>query len=364
MGWFFLFGLIFCVVRLASAGCTAFVSPNLGKGIKTWGTVGLVVFIVVAAVPQTMYTTNDQQIGFVNQFGINTPYTKSGLKFKIPFISSAKTLDARTKSMTIGYVELSDDVDSEEFETTPGEAIMITKDFNFIEIDFIVQYKITDAIEYTYATNDPEEIFRDCILTAIKNNVGLTPIDDVLTTGKAILEANIRDSIIEELKHHETGISLVSINMQDTTLPNPQVEQAFKDVEDAKQEAESKVSQAEAYRNTEIPKAEAKASEVLSSAEASRTERVNQAYGEVAEFEAIYDQYKESPVVKDRLYYTMLEDIIPGMEVIISNDGKMIYVKNDNTSVNAGTASAIKSATTDKNDTKSDSDTASESKKH
>ena len=310
---------------------------QLARNTRTTGCIVICILTLVLAFFSAIYTTTDQEIGFVNQFGINTMFEKTGLKVKTPFISTAHVFDGTTQSMTIGYIETSED--SEEYTVIDDESLMITSDMNFIEIDFYEEYRINDPIEFYYATSDPIAILRNCTLTAIKNNVGLTPVDSVMTTGKAELEARISEDIIEELLQHTTGLEFLKINVQDVSLPNKEVKDAFDEVENAKQTAQKKKNQADEYKNTQIPQAQAQASTILAAAEATRTEQINKAEAEVSTFEALWKQFRSSDVVKEKMYYDTINTVLPNMEIIISPDGKMVYVKGTQDNINAvGTA--------------------------
>ena len=221
--------------------------------------------------------------------------------------------------MPIGY-QMDND------ESVYEDSLMITSDFNFINMDFYVEYRISDPIKYHYSTSDPEAFLENIALAAIRNTVGQVDVDSAMTTGKSEIESKVLDDIILELDKHQTGLTVSNISIQDTEAPTEEVQAAFKAVEDAKQGASTAVNEANKYTNERIPEAEAAASKIKSSAEATRTERVNQASEEVAKFNAIYDEYQKNPeVIKQRLYLDTLGEVLPNMEIVIG-DGKVIYV--------------------------------------
>ena len=339
----YIIGLLFFVVNLVASLWKAKVENDsyadstdfqIAKRIRTIGNAVVAVIAVALILFSGIYTKSDQQIGFVNVLGTNTVIEGSGIKFKTPFISKAYLFDGTTQSMTIGYVEKAEG--SDEYEVNSSENLMITSDFNFIETDFYIEYQITDPIEYYYGTDNPTTILRDCALTAIKNNVGLTKVDDIMTTGKALLESQITEALQEEMTKHNLGLTLVKVSLQDVDVPTAEVKQAFDNVETAKQKAIERENNAKQYKNEQIPAAEAAVAEIIAQADASRTERINQANAEVSEFNAIWEMYKNSDVVKEKIYYDTLVEVLPNMDIIISEDSKVIYISNGDVAIEAG----------------------------
>ena len=140
---------------------------------------------------------------------------------------------------------------------------------------------------------------------------------------------------MKELETHSTGINIVKLSIQDVSLPNESIKAAFDAVESAKQNAEKMKNEANEYEFTHIPEAEAAATQIVTAADAARTERVNEAQAEVSKFEALWTQFSNSEVVKEKLYYDTLVQIMPEMDIIISPDGKTVFVKGTNYDITA-----------------------------
>lgn len=278
--------------------------------------------VIISLLFGSIYFTNEQEIGFTSTFGVNTTIDGPGIHFKIPFLSQKHIYDATTQGMPIGYVE-------ESNESINGESMMITSDFNFIKIDFYIEYRITDAIEYCYGCDDPKAVFCNIAQASIRNTVGMYDVDSVMTTGKAEIEMNIFDDIVQELDKHKTGLVAVNVTIQDVEAPTNNVANAFMDVSDAKSNADTYLNEANAYKNTQIPAAEANAEQIEQEATAAKTERINAAKEEVARFQALYTEYSNNPeTVRRRMYYEAIQDILPNMEIIIGKDTKVIYVND------------------------------------
>lgn len=301
----------------------------------------LVIIIVVFAVISIfsgVYFTDEQQIGFTSMFGNNSMIEGPGMHFKVPFLSQKHVYDATIKGMPIGYV-------LESNESNEKDSLMITSDFNFVNIDFYVEYRISDPIEYCYGTDDPEGVLKNIAQAAIRNTVGLYDVDSVMTTGKSEIEMKVREDIIQELEKHHLGITVGNVTIQDSEPP-VQTASAFTAVSDARTNAEAEINAAHAYENEKIPAAEAEAEQVKQAANASKTERVNAAKEEVARFEALFTEYENNPyTVRQRLYYEALQEVLPNMEIIIGSDAKVIYVK-DNSQSGVGTGAATAQAVT------------------
>lgn len=292
------------------------------RGLKllSYGVITAVVAVITLL--NSFYIMDDQQVGYTMTFGRPTVIEAPGLHFKAPFITKKKTFDATSQGMALGY-------NTENNQNVLEESLMITSDFNFVNTDFYVEYRISDPIEFEFGSDNPVGILRNIALASIRNTVGLYSVDEVITTGKSEIQAKVKEQIIEKLQEHATGLSIVNVTIQDAEPPTQDVSAAFKNVENAKQQADSIVNQAKAAEQTKIPAAEAEADQILKGAKAAKTERINQATQEVAEFLALYEEYMKNPdTVKKQLYFSMMEDILPEMEIIIGSDSKVIYIKN------------------------------------
>ena len=137
-----------------------------------------------------------------------------------------------------------------------------------------------------------------------------------------MIQAEIRTKLIERMEAEQIGITVRSVAIQDAEPPTVEVSAAFKAVEDAKQKAEETVNNAKTYRNQKIPSAEAQAKSILENAEAKKQTRIREAEGQIARFNAMYEEYIKYPeITKTRMYYEAMEELLPGLKVIIQ-DGK------------------------------------------
>ena len=148
-------------------------------------------------------------------------------------------------------------------------------------------------------------------------------MDSVLTTGKNEIQSRVKEMVINKLEQHDVGLSVVNVTIQDSEPPTAEVMEAFKAVETAKQGKETALNNANKYRNEKLPEATAQTDKILQEAESSKVQRVNEANAEVAKFNAMYEEYSKNPeVTRKRMFYEAMEDVLPGMKVIIDGTGK------------------------------------------
>ncbi len=290
---------------------------NAGKG-KAAARIIVVIVVLLVLVMESYYSIQEEEQAVVCTFGSPKAVTTPGLHFKIPFIQTVDKVNTTIQGFSIGY----------HAEGEEDDAMMITSDYNFIFVDFYAEYRVTDPVKALYASHDPEEILKNIAQNCIRTTIGSYSVDSVLTTGKNEIQSNIKQMILDKLEDYDIGIQLVNITIQDATPPTTEVENAFKEVETAKQGKETALNNANKYRNEQIPNAEAEADKILQDAEATKQERINEANGQAARFNSMYQEYAKYPeVTKKRMFYEAMEHILPEVKVVIqSKDGSMSTV--------------------------------------
>lgn len=283
------------------------------------GVVGALLLVML--VGDSFYTITEQEAAVVTTFGSPEAVTETGLHFKIPFVQEVAKVNTTINGLTMGYRT----VEGGGTTTVDIESLMITSDYNFVNIDFYIEYRAVDPVKYLYASMDPTEILRNVSQSWIRDTIGSYNVDDVLTTGKSEIQAIIKERIAEELEAMDIGIQLVNITIQDAEPPTNEVMVAFKMVETAKQGMETSINNAIKYENEQIPLAEAEMDRILQEAEVARTERINQGNEEVAMFNAMYEEYVRNPeVTRLRMFYEAMEEILPNMKIVINGaDGQV-----------------------------------------
>ena len=278
-----------------------------------------VVIILIAAIAigfDGFYTVGEQEQAVITMFGNIIRTDTAGLYFKLPFLQRVHIVDMTTHGTGIGYET------DKTFRnvTKEDESVMITSDFNFVNIDFYLEYKVSDPVAYLYNSDNPEAILRNMLLACIRSTVADYPVDEVITTAKNQIQTSVREKLTDMLSASNIGLQCVNLTVQDAEPPTDKIIQAFKEVETARQARETMINAAKKYQSEQLPAAEAKADQVIQKAEAVKSARIAEAKGQAARFSSIFDEYKAYPLItKQRLFYEAIEEILPNAKVIITD---------------------------------------------
>ena len=271
----------------------------------------------------SVYSINEQEQAVVVTLGSPSTVSTPGLHFKIPFLQQVRKVSTVINGFPIGY-------DIETKAPIEAESLMITSDYNFVNVDFFIEYKVSDPVKFLYASQQPVLILKTLAQSYIRDTIGMYPVDEIITTGKSQIQSEIKEKIMARMEVEDVGVQLVNITIQDAEPPTAEVLTAFKEVETAKQGKETAVNNANKYRSEQLPAAEAQADQIVQQAEGERQARINEASGQVARFESMYAEYMQYPLItKQRMYYEAMEELLPGMKVVIqSEDGETLNMFN------------------------------------
>lgn len=285
--------------------------PKLEKPpIRSVLAVLLVIFLVLTAL-DSYYTLKEDQYAVITTFGKPTMVTTSGLKLKLPYIQNVTKVSKTIQGFPLGYR-------SDSSVSVEEESLMITYDYNFVNVDFYVEYRVTDPIKFLYSSQNPVDILKMLCQSYIRDTIGLYNVDSVITTGKSEIQAAIKEKVIARLESEDIGLQLTNITIQDAEPPTADVQRAFTAVETAKQSADTTVNNAKKYANEVIPAASADADQILKQAEAYKESKINEASGQAARFEELFKEYEKYPLItKQRLFYETMEEILPDMKLYI-----------------------------------------------
>ena len=304
--------------------------PDLKK-IKRTALLTILFAVMIVFGLTCYYTVDDKQQAVVTTFGKVTDITDAGVHLKLPFgIQQVEKVDVNVyQKITLGYNPV-----GSGYTVDDRESAMITGDYNIVNVDFFVEYKISDPVQYLYSSNDPENILRNLVQSQVRNVVGSSTVDSVLTDGKENIQMQVRNLVTDILNQYDIGLSLVDVKIQDAEPPTQEVIEAFKNVETAKQQAETVINDAKAYKNAQLPQAQAKADKLIQNAQYLKEKRINEATEQVAMFNAMYQEYALNPqVTKSRMYYEAISQIMPGVKLYIntssSSDVQMLLPLED-----------------------------------
>lgn len=307
--------------------------PKVGKYFKYAAIIAIILILIRGG----FYNVSEQENAVVTMFGKVVRTDTAGLYFKIPLLQSVHYVDITTHGTGVGYTL--DNNGQNITDETNG--IMITSDFNLLDIDFYLEYRVSDPVAYLFASDNPEEILKNIALSSIRSVVADFTVDEAMTTSKGQIQSLVKEDMTRELNEHSIGLSVVNITVQDSEPPTNEIKQAFKAVETAKQGADTARNNALAYQNEQLPKAEANADKIIQSAEADKAARIAEAEGQVVRFNEMYEQYKLYPyITKKRMFYETMEELLPSLKVIITDGGTQTLMPLDNFSTSGVTVSA------------------------
>ena len=305
----------------------------------------VIALFVIICLFRCFYSVDEQHNAIVTQFGSIVKVDTAGFYFKAPW-QSVRKVDMTTHGTGIGYTVTADGQNI--VDTDNG--IMITSDFNLLNIDFYLEYRVSDPIAYVYASRSPEMTLSNITMANIRTVVSNYTVDEAMTTAKGQIQADVKAAILSELERTDIGLTVVNITIQDSEPPTPEIIAAFKSVENAKQGADTAMNKALEYKNNQLPNSQAEADSIIQAAEADKAARIAEANGQVERFNKIYEEYKQFPfVTKRRLFYERIESVLPNCKVIITDGStSTVYPLDSFTNVNTNTADTA-AATTDNN---------------
>jgi len=291
--------------------------------------IGILAAIVVLWMASTsFYTVQPEQRAVVKRLGAVIGITDPGLHLKLPFGLDRVQLVAteRVLKQEFGFRSAGASADGRttyrqrDYE---DESLMLTGDLNVIDVEWVVQYRISDPIRFLYQVREPTRTLRDISESVMRRVVGNRLGSAVLTVGRVDIQSKARDEIQQIMDRYESGIHIITVELQDVVPPKA-VQPAFNEVNEARQEREKMINEAQKQVNQAIPRAEGSALRTVAEAEGYATERVNRAKGESARFSAVLAEYREAPeVTRSRLYLEALSEVLPKIgQVLMVQDGQ------------------------------------------
>ncbi|MCA9743519.1 MAG: FtsH protease activity modulator HflK [Deferribacteres bacterium] len=299
---------------------------ELPKIDKRFVYLGIIAIIGLWLVLSSVYTVNADEVGVVQRFGKYTTTTQPGLHFKIPFgietvkkVKVQRNLKAefgfRTRAAGVRTTYASGDFSN--------ESLMLTGDLNSAIVEWIVQYRIKDPVQYLFRVRNVDNTLRNVSEAVMRLQVGDHSVDEVIISNRQQIAAEVQEKIQALLDEYETGIDIVTVNLQDVNPPKP-VQPAFNSVNEAKQEKERIINEALQAYNKAIPQAEGVAEQAIREAEGYAINRVNRSKGDADRFLAVWREYNRAKdVTRRRLYLETMLEILPQVnEIYVVDEGQ------------------------------------------
>jgi membrane protease subunit HflK len=209
---------------------------------------------------------------------------------------------------------------------------MLTQDENIVDVQFAVQYQVKDAQSYLFNVRDPDETLREATESAVREIIGKSEMDFVITGGRSEVVTRAQELIQEILDQYETGLLVTQLTMQDAQAPQ-QVQGAFADAVKAREDEQRLKNEAEAYANDVLPKARGRAARLIEEANAYKEQVIAEAEGETSRFLSVLAEYRKAPkVTRERLYIDTLEKVLhKSSKVLVDTKGSnnLLYLPLD-----------------------------------
>lgn len=273
------------------------------------------------------FIVQEGQTGVITTFGKYSHSTTSGFNWRWPYpIQGHEIVNvSQVRTVEVGYR-------SNVKNKQPKEALMLTDDENIIDIQFAVQFKLSDAAKWLYNNRDQEDMIRQVAETAIREVVGKSKMDFVLYEGREKVALDVSTLMQKILKNYDSGVHITNVTMQGVQPPE-QVQAAFDDAVKAGQDKERQKNEGQAYANDVIPKARGEASRLLQEAEGYRSRIVANAEGNASRFKQVLIEYQKAPAVtRDRMYLETMQQIFSNTTKLMmdaKSGNNMIYLPLD-----------------------------------
>ena len=285
---------------------------------------GGMTFILVLAVAiwfaTGFFIIDPEEQGVIKRFGAITDVVGPGPHYHLPLPIETVQIAPVTavRRLEIGFRTIQTGPPA-KYRRVLKESLMLTGDENIIDVQFIVQYLISDLENYFYSLTNPDETVKSAAESAMREVVGDTTVTKALTIGKGIIEDTTAQLLQQTMNSYKGGIKIENVKLQDVHPPDA-VKEAFKDVVSAREDREKMINDAEGYKNNLVPKARGEAAQMINNAKAYAKEKVLVATGESERFNMIYEEYKKAKdITRERILLETMASILPKVNKIIAD---------------------------------------------
>ncbi len=292
--------------------------------MKKYYSIVVVLVLALLLAFNGVYKLQDGEEAVITRFGkYHTTIVGGGLKWKIPIVDKKYIINtAEVRRMEFGYATTveGDTKRYAEYRDIIEDKLMITGDENLVNVMTSIQYRIVNTKDYLFSVDDPATTLYIVAVSTIRRSVANNDLDDVLADNKNAIMQEIKTDLQQICDSYGLGVQVTQVLLQDVDPPE-EVDDAFKDIVRAQLDKESKINEAISYENRIIPEAKGLASKKISEAEAYRSNRINMAKGDVANFEQVYEKYKDAKkITRTRMYLETMAEILKDTEIYITKE--------------------------------------------
>lgn len=294
------------------------------------GAVAIIGVILVLWMASGFYVVDERENAVIMRFGRHVDtVTKSGLHWRLPWpVETNQTVNVtELRSLKVGVRGATSGED---------ESIMLTGDQNIIEVQLEVQYNFKSASDFVFKnlsrSRDGEDLVKQAAESAIREVMGRNKVDYVLNEGRGKISEDTKEIIQGLLDRYQTGIAVSRVNISDVQPPE-QVQAAFADAVQARQDKARLINEGTAYSNDVVPKASGMAARLVQEAEGYRQQIVARAEGDASRFKQVYAEYSKAPqVTRDRMYLDAMQQVYQNTTKVLVDQkagGNLLYLPLD-----------------------------------
>ena len=285
---------------------------------------GGIIFIIIIAVAfwfaTGIFIVDPEEQAVIKRFGEVTDVVGPGPHYHFPSpietvqiapVTAVRRLEIGFRTIQVGPPA--------KYRRVLKESLMLTGDENIIDVQFIVQYRISNIENYLYSLTNPDETVKSAAESAMREVIGDTSVTEALTVGKGIIEDTTQRLLQQTMNSYLAGIKIENVKLQDVHPPDA-VKEAFKDVVSAREDREKMINDAEGYRNNLVPKSRGEAAQVINNARAYAKEKVLVALGESERFNLVYEEYRKAKkITRERILLETMASILPKVTKVIAD---------------------------------------------
>jgi modulator of FtsH protease HflK len=287
---------------------------------------GILVLVGIIMAWSLFYTVEADEVAVIQRFGKYVRQEEPGLRFKLPLgLETVQKVKVQRRLKAEFGFRTEEPGTRSKFspKSFPDESLMLTGDLNVADVEWIVQYRIADPRKYLFGNRNPVLALQDASQIVMRSIIGDHTVTEVLTERRAEIANLVRGRIQELLDLYETGLRVELVQMRDVTPPSEEVKRAFNEVNEAQQERERKINEAEQAYNQEVPRERGEVERTIAKAEGYAINRTNTAKGDVSRFTALLAEYrKASEVTRQRLYLETMRDVLPTVQQLFIFDAE------------------------------------------